>query len=100
MGNNDHNIVRIQLNLRIKKKENVLLVPDYRKANFANIKRKLESLNWNQGLDETYKTFRANFKSIVYENIPHKPRSINNCKPLWMTDCLQKTIADKRKAYK
>ena len=64
-----------------------------------------ESVNWNQCLenvciDETYNTFTANLKSIVNENIPHKPRRINVCQPVWMTDSLQKIIAEKRKAYK
>ena len=80
----------------------MLLVPNYRKA---NIRREIESVNWNQCLDivcldETYKTFTANFKSIVNENIPHKPRRINIYQPVWMTDSLQKIIVEKRKAYK
>ena len=37
LENNDHNIVRIKLNLQIKKKENVLLVINNKKANFAKI---------------------------------------------------------------
>ena len=50
----------------------MLLVPNYRKTNFANIRREIESVNWNQCLDiicidETYKTFTANLKSIVNE---------------------------------
>ena len=83
----------------------MLLVPNYRKANFTNIRREMESVNWNQCLDnfcidETYKTFTENLKSIVNENIPHKPRKINIYQPLWMTDSLQKIIAEKRRANK
>ena len=105
LGNSDHNIVRTELSLQIITKENMLLVPNYRKANFANIRREIESVNWNQCLDnvcidESYKTFTANLKSIVNENIPHKPRRINICQPVWMTDSLQKIIAEKRKVYK
>ncbi len=47
-----------------------------------------------------YKRFTDKPKSIVKENVPHKPRRVNNCKPLWMTKGLQKRIAEKRKAYK
>ena len=83
----------------------MLLVPNFRKANFANIRREIESVNWNQCLeivciDETYNTFTANLKSIVNENFPHKPRRINVCQSIWMTDSLQNIIAEKRKAYK
>ena len=65
----------------------MLLVPNFRKANFANIRREIESINWNQCLDnvcidEIYKTFTANLKSIVNENIPHKPQRINTYQPL------------------
>ena len=103
--NSDHNIVRTELNLQIITKENMLLIPNYRKANFANIRREIESVNWNQCLenvciDETYNTLTANLKSIVNENIPHKSRRINVCQPVWMTDRLQKILAKKRKAYK
>ena len=105
LANSDHNIIRIKLNFQVSPKENALLVPNYRKANFANIKRELESVNWNQlfhngCIDEMYERFTAKLKSIINENIPLKPRRISKCKPLWMTDRLQKMIADKRKAYK
>ncbi len=39
LSNSDHNIVRIKLILQISTRENVLLVPNYKKANFPNIKR-------------------------------------------------------------
>ena len=86
-------------------KKNLLLVPNYRKANFANIRRKMESVNWNQCLENncinvTYETFTANLKSIVNENIPYKPGRINICQALWMTDSSQKMVPEKRKAYK
>ena len=105
LGNSNHNIVRTELNLQIITKENMLLVPNYRKANFANIRREIESINWSQCLDnvcidKTYKTFTANLKPIVNENVPHKPRRINISQSVWMTDSLQKIIALKRKAYK
>ncbi len=51
--NSDHSIVRIKLNFQIKMKENSLLIPNYRKVNFVNIKRKLDSVNWNQLFDNT-----------------------------------------------
>ena len=68
-------------------KENMLLVPNHRNTNFANIRREMESVNWNHCLDdicidETYKMFTATLKSIVNENIPRKPRRINLCQPL------------------
>ena len=44
--------------------------------------------------------FTANLKSIVNENIAHKPRRINIYPSLWMTNSLQKIIAEKRKSYK
>ena len=50
LGNSDHNIVRTELNLQIIMNENMLLVPNYRKANTANIRREIESVNWNQCL--------------------------------------------------
>ena len=57
-------------------------------------------MNWNRCFDnncttEIYKTFTGNLTSIVYVNIPYKPRIINKCKPSWMTHFLQKTIADR-----
>ena len=83
----------------------MLLVSNYRKTNFANIRREIESVNWNQCLDnicidETYNTFTANLKLMVNENILHKPRKINKYQPVWMTDSFQKIITEKRKAYK
>ncbi len=53
LSNSDHNIVRIKPNLDISARENVLLVPNYKKTNFSNIKRMLESVNWNQLLGDT-----------------------------------------------
>ena len=47
LGNSDDNIGRTELNLQIKTKENLLLVHNYRKTNFANIRREIESVNWN-----------------------------------------------------
>ncbi len=45
LANSDHSIVRIKLNFKMKIKENALLIPNYRKANFVNIKRELDSVN-------------------------------------------------------
>ena len=105
LSNSDHNRVRIKLNLQINTRENVLLVPNYKKANFSNIKRTLESVNWNQLLDNTciegmYDKFTAKLSYILSKNIPNKPRRIDQNKPLWMTNNLLKMIGDKRKAYK
>ena len=76
-----------------------------KKANFSNIRRMLESTNWNQLLDDTciedmYDKFTAKLTYILNKNIPLKPRRIDQNKPLWMTNCLLKMIGDKRKAYK
>ena len=105
LSNSDHNMVRIKLNLQINTRENVLLVPNYKKANFPNIKRTLESINWGQLLEDTcveemYDKFTAKLSYILNNNIPHKPRRIDQNKPLWMTSFLSKMIGDKRKAYK
>ena len=105
LSNSDHNIVRIKLNLQISTRENVLLVPNYKKANFSNIKRMLKLINWNQLLEDTcveemYDKFTAKLSYILNNNIPHKPRRIDQNKPLWMTSFLSKMIGDKRKAYK
>ena len=68
----------------------MLLVPNYRKANFVNTR---SEVNWNQCLDyicmdETYKMFITNLKSIVNKHSPHKPRKINICQSFWMIDSL------------
>ncbi|MEG5283615.1 RNA-directed DNA polymerase, partial [Klebsiella pneumoniae] len=79
--------------------------PNYKKANFSNIKRILESTNWKQLLDNSciediYDKFTAKLTYILNKNIPHKPWRIDQNKPLWMTNCLLKIIGHKRKAYK
>ena len=43
--NSDHNIVRIILNVQNKIRNGSLLIHDYKKKNFRNIKRDLESVN-------------------------------------------------------
>ncbi len=105
LSNSDHNIVRIKLNLQISTRENVLPVPNYKKAIFSNIKRILNSINWSQLLDdncieEMYEKISAKLSYILSKNIPQKPRRIDHNKPLWMTNYLLKMVGDKRKAYK
>ena len=105
LASSDHNIIRIKLNLQIKTRDNTLLIPNYRRANFENMRRELDNVNWEHLLDvhcidELYSRFTAKLKAIEKNNIPYRQRRVDKCKPAWMTNCLKKMITDKRKAYK
>ena len=61
------------------------MLPIHRETNFANMKSELESVNWNQALqddcmEEIKNRFTAKLKSIVSKTTQYKTRRIDRCK--------------------
>ena len=80
------------------------MIPDYSKADFNEIKLKLEYVDWHTELQnkdtlDTWKLIQEKIFSIVDSSIPKKARQINN-RPLWMNKTIMKTIRKKRRLWK
>lgn len=46
LDNSDHIIIRSNINCEVDRKENALLVPNYKKSNILRLKLELERINW------------------------------------------------------
>ncbi len=102
-ASSDHNIIRYVLYIETKARENTLLIPNYRKPNFNDLRKELALVNWNHLLNnesaqKMHNRFTAQITASVNKLIPLKPRRTENQKPLWMTNYLQKIFVEKKKA--
>lgn len=53
LGGSDHKEIRFNLDWAVIHKLNIVLVPDFRRANYEGLRRHLEEVNWRTlGLDE------------------------------------------------
>ena len=91
LGNSDHNMIQFNISTDCRPKDNLLLVPNFNKANFGNIRNELAEIDWNQkllGLDaiEAWKVFKDKVQNVQKRHIPFRcKRSRIAKKPVWLT---------------
>ena len=105
IGKSDHNMIIFNLAVDSRPKNNLIMVPDFNRANFVHIRQELAMIDWNQelaGLDtiEAWKVFKEKVEHIQREHVPfrHKRHRITK-KPFWLTSDVLKEIKAKRAAF-
>ena len=106
LGESDHNMVRFEINIDIRVKENLMKILDFRKANFASIRQELQDTNWGDILrgdidsNEKWNIFMSRVNEIQERNIPKiEKRSKNKCNPRWFNAEVRGKISDKKWAF-
>ncbi len=94
----------------VNRDNNLVLVPDFRRANYEEIRRHLEKVNWESlglGGDSQGNCVERAYNNLVKAigegqqlHIPYRSLSKDNSDPKWMTRGLRHEIGLKRKLYK
>lgn len=101
----DHHIIRFEINTTLQRNANNDLIPDYKRANFANLRNEIKAINWdlmleNKNINEMWSTFKAILENGIAADIPFKKRRTGLKKNSWMTKELMTEIGKRDKLYK
>ena len=106
LGKSDHNAVQFRISSNSNPRDNLILVPDFNRANFDEIRSELANIDWKDafaGLDacEAWNIFQIKLKEIENSHVPfrHKRRRKKE-RPPWLTPQVKHAIRTKRNAFK
>ena len=110
LGSSDHREIRFNLEWEVSRDDNLVLVPDFRRANYEGLRRHLEGINWELlGLgggsqatcvERTYNNLVNAIGEGQQQHIPYRSLRKDNSEPKWMTRRLKHEIGLKRRLYK
>ena len=105
-SSSDHRIITFQLVLNNSKAiESLEKIPDFKKANFPKLKRKLENTDWSDidkssSINTSWETFTSHYNTIVNACVPMKNRRpIRNTKPKWWNNEIKSCLNAKKIAH-
>ena len=106
LGKSDHNTVQFKISASIMTRDNLLLVPDFNRANFDKLRKDLTQIEWKKELTaldacEAWDIFRQRLDEVQKRHIPfrHKRRSKKD-RPSWLTPEVRQAIISKKEAFK
>ena len=81
------------------------LIWDYKKVDSANIRKALDSVNWERLFDQKdintqVMTLNETTLNVFRNNVPNKYITIDNKVPVWMNETIKSKIKTKNKLYK
>jgi hypothetical protein len=109
LGNSDHNIVRLRVNMESDVPSNNMRVPNFYRADFKLFQEKISNINWDildevneVTVNEEWEFFKNKIKEIEQETVPFKIRRnpMGIAKPKWFNNNIKKLIHNRTKAYK
>ena len=110
LGCSDHREIRFNLEWEANHSNNLVIVPDFRRANYEGLRRHLEEVNWeylevgDEGQEISVERTYNNLIKAISEGqelyIPYRPLRKENRDPKWMTQGLKHEIGLKRRLYK
>ena len=82
LGASDHKIINFNIKFKFEIKNNLKLVPNFRKANFEGFRANLENLNWDKiffgaNANTMYTKFLETIKSLEKQCVPFKSKREN-----------------------
>ncbi|NEQ69831.1 MAG: hypothetical protein F6K21_30935 [Symploca sp. SIO2D2] len=105
--NSDHRLVEFKINFSLNKEvESANYIQDFAKANWDELSCQFKSHNWSslysdKDPNESYKTFLRIYNNYCSEKIPQKRKQkASNVKPRWMNKEVQKSLTERKWAYK
>ena len=104
LGASHHAMMMVEFLIPTQSNDTIELVPDYKNANFQEMREKLGSIDWKTDLEEldavhSWNKFKGTVSSTVDSCVPKKKRR-NNSKPLWMQRNVMRVIRKKRRLWK
>ncbi len=100
----DHHLIRFNVNVSHKLKENPSVISDYKKANFNLARELLPSATWDQlnltdnTIDNVWNDFKDKLLGVEKATVPTKPRRVNGAvDPSWMTREINRAVNLKKK---
>ena len=106
----DHREIRFNLEWEVNHNNNLVLVPDFRRANYEGLRRRLEGVNWeflevgDDGPGNSVERTYNNLVKVIGERqehfIPYRPLRKENRDPKWMRQWLKHEIGLKRRLNK
>ncbi len=110
LGCSDHREIRFNLEWEVNHNNNLVLVPEFRRANYEGLRRHLEEVDWESlglGDDGPGNNVESTFNNLVKAigegqeyHSPCRPLRKENRDPKWMTHGLKHEIGPKRRLYK
>ena len=104
LGASHHVMMMVEVVVPTCSNDTVEMVPDYNKANFSEMRKKMGSIDWRTDLEvldavDSWNKFKMTVVSTVDSCVPKKMRR-NNSKPLWMRRNAMRIIRKKRRLWK
>ena len=107
----DHHEIRFKINAKREVEQNTALIPDFRKANYQDLRHHLQSIDWEGiggGREEDQNIeVELHYNSIVRDihtgqelYIPKRRIRSNRNYPKWMNNSIRRKIGLKRGLYK
>ena len=103
LGDSDHNIVRLRVDIPYSKEENVRTRPDLRRANFIEFHERLRDIIVSDEghIDNLCCTYKSQFMEIQKLCIPNKKVSPSGKQqPKWYNREIAKAIKDRKRAHR
>ena len=104
IGRSDHDIVAFNITVTRDKDQSQRMLPNYGKANFEEMRRKMAEKNWKRELEgkdvnEMWISIRGFVRKIMSDHIPAKKRRAMKDPP-WMDGDIRRCIREKKAAWK
>ena len=104
LGKSNHVILEALLKVPSSQNDSTELVPDFRKADFKELRNSLLLVQWENDLNplstvESWEFFKQQINKRMEDSIPKKRRRISN-RPLWMNQNIMRVIRKKRRVWK
>ena len=106
LGNSDHNMVKFKISSENRPKDNLILVPNFNRADFDSIRNELAQINWkvdmkNMNVFEAWDMLKEKLGQLQSKYIPvRQKRNKVRSKPVWFTPEVRKAIKVKETAFK
>ena len=103
LGESDHDIITVNINLRIESKKKDIIINDYNKANWEEIFKVLSGTDWDKEMGhldvvKAWNLFKTLVSDVCNKFIPQK-KIKNRNRPLWMRQNVIRIIRKKRKLW-
>lgn len=104
LGNSDHVMMLIKTDFLFKTSEGPKSRLNWKKANFDNIRKELNSIKWvealkSESIDSKWETFKNIVNEVIYTNIPESV-CVTNGKPAWVNQFITRLRRKKQRLYK
>ena len=106
LGNSDHNMVKFKISSENRPKDNLILVPNFNRADFDSIRNELAQINWkvymkNMNVFEPWDMLKEKLGQLQSKYIPvRQKRNKVRSKPVWFTPEVRKATRVKESAFK